>query len=184
MNSVRSQLSSINYRFLRRLIIMQQSLLKKDLEGAIIVGDKINHLLMNSPFKHLFKFSIPNNIGTYLYDLNFPSPIIAASFKDDISALLQWQFVGIGGITYKTVLKILQKEIKDQIQEVSYNGSYALLNSLGLPTKGVDNFVNHFEHEQLLSFNRPIGISIGGDSVADYVRVFESINSKVESSPF
>ena len=185
MNSVRSQLSSINYRFLRRLIIMQQSLLKKDLEGAIIVGDKINHLLMNSPFKHLFKFSIPNNIGTYLYNLNFPSPIIAASFKDDISALLQWQFVGIGGITYKTVLKNPSEGNKrPRIQEVSYNGSYALLNSLGLPTKGVDNFVNHFEHEQLLSFNRPIGISIGGDSVADYVQVFESINSKVESSPF
>ena len=89
---------------------MQQSLFKKDLEGAIIVGDKINHLLMNSPLKHLFKFSIPNNIGTHLYDLNFPSPIIAASFKDDMSAFLQWQFIGIGGITYKTVLKDLRIE--------------------------------------------------------------------------
>ena len=185
MNSIRSQLSSINYRFLRRLIIMQQSLLKKDLEGAIIVGDKINHLLMNSPLKHLLKFSIPNNIATHLYGLNFPSPIIAASFKDDISALLQWQFVGIGGITYKTVLKDPSEGNKrPRIQEVSYNGHYALLNSLGLPTKGVDSFVNHFENEQLLSFNRPIGISIGGDSVSDYVQVFESINSKVESSPF
>ena len=62
MNSVRSQFLSINYRLIRRLVIMQQSLFKKDLEGAIIVGDKINHLLMNSPLKHLFKFSIPNNI--------------------------------------------------------------------------------------------------------------------------
>ena len=103
MNNIRSQFLSINYRFIRRLIIMQQSLFKKDLEGAIIVGDKINLLFMNSPFKHLFKFSIPNNIGKHLYDLNFPSPIIAASFKDDMSAFLQWQFIGIGGITYKTV---------------------------------------------------------------------------------
>ena len=95
MNSVRSQLSSINYRFLRRLIIMQQSLLKKDLEGAIIVGDKINHLLMNSPFKRLFKFAIPNNIGIHMYDLNFPSPIIAASFKDDMSAFLQLSLIHI-----------------------------------------------------------------------------------------
>ena len=177
MNNVRSKFLSIKYRAIRRLIIMQQSLLKKDLERAIIVGDKINHLLMNSPFKHLFKFSIPNNIGTHLYDLNFPSPIIAASFKDDMSAFLQWQFIGIGGITYKTVLKDPSEGNKrPRIQEINHSGSYALLNSLGLPTKGVDNFVNHFEHEQLLSFNRPIGISIGGDSVADYVQVFESIN--------
>ena len=58
------------------------------------------------------------------------------------------------------------------------------MNSLGLPTKGVDNFINHFEHEKLLSFNRPIGFSIGGDSVNDYVKVFELINSRVESSSF
>ena len=185
MNSVRSQFLSINYRLIRRLVIMQQSLFKKDLEGAIIVGDKINHLLMNSPLKHLFKFSIPNNIGTYLYDLNFPSPIIAASFKDDISAFLQWQFVGLGGITYKTVLKDPSEGNKrPRIQEVNHNGNYALLNSLGLPTKGVNNFVNHFENQKLLSFNRPIGISIGGDSVNDYIKVFELINSKVESSSF
>ena len=185
MNNVRSKFLSIKYRAIRRLIIMQQSLLKKDLERAIIVGDKINHLLMNSPFKHLFKFSIPNNIGTHLYDLNFPSPIIAASFKDDMSAFLQWQFIGIGGITYKTVLKDPSEGNKrPRIQEINHNCSYALLNSLGLPTKGVDNFINHFEHEKLLSFNRPIGISIGGDSVNDYVKVFELINSRVESSSF
>ena len=185
MNSIRSQLLSIKYRSIRRFFIMQHSLFKKDLEGAIIVGDKINHLLMNSPFKHLFKFSIPNNIGTHLYDLNFPSPIIAASFKDDMSAFLQWQFIGIGGITYKTVLKDSSEGNKrPRIQEVNHNGNYALLNSLGLPTKGVDNFVNHFENQKLLSFNRPIGISIGGDSINDYVKVFELINSKVESSSF
>ena len=185
MNNVRSQFLSINYRLIRRLVIMQQSLFKKDLEGAIIVGDKINHLLMNLPLRHLFKFSIPNNIGTYLYDLDFPSPIIAASFKDDISAFLQWQFVGLGGITYKTVLKDSSEGNKrPRIQEVNHNGNYALLNSLGLPTKGVDNFVNHFENQKLLSFNRPIGISIGGDSINDYVKVFELINSKVESSSF
>ena len=185
MNNIRSQFLSINYRLIRRLIIMQQSLFKKDLEAAIIVGDKINHLLMNSPFKRLFKFAIPKNIGIHMYDLNFPSPIIAASFKDDMSAFLQWQFVGIGGITYKTVLKDPSEGNKrPRIQEINHSGSYAILNSLGLQTKGVDNFINHFEHEKLLSFNRPIGISIGGDNVNDYVKVFELINSRVESSSF
>ena len=185
LNRIRSQSLSINYRFIRRLIIIQQSLFRKDLERAIIVGDKINHLLMSSPFKHLLKFSIPNNINRNLYDLDFPSPIIAASFKDDISAFLQWQSVGLGGVTYKTVLKNPSEgNERPRIQEINYNGKYGLLNSLGLPTKGVDNFINHFEDKKLLSFDRPIGISIGGDNLHDYIELFELINSKVKSSSF
>ena len=78
---------------------------------------------MISPLKYLFKFSIPPNIKATLYDLQFESPLISASFKDDVSSLLQWQLVGIGGITYKTVLKSPSEgNLRPRIQEVNYKG--------------------------------------------------------------
>ena len=96
---------------------------------------------MISPFKQLFKFSIPKNIQVKIHDLTFDSPIISASFKDDVSSLLQWQLIGIGGITYKTVLKTPSKgNLRPRIQEVSHDGNYAILNSLVCQQKGYQNF--------------------------------------------
>jgi dihydroorotate dehydrogenase len=157
----------------------------KDLERAIIIGDTVNHLLMISPLRYFFKFRIPRSIDTKLYDLSFPSPLIAASFKDDMSSLIQWQLVGLGGMTYKTVLKRPSEgNQRPRIQEIKYDSGYGLINSLGLPTKGVEYFINSFEDPKLLSFNRPIGISIGGNSIDEYLDVFNQVNSKVSQSSF
>ena len=184
-NNVRAKLLSLKFRAIRRTVISLFAKWPKDLERAIIIGDNLNHLLMNSPFRYFFKFKIPVNISTTLYDLSFPSPLIAASFKDDVSSLYQWQLMGLGGMTYKTVLKSPSDGNKrPRIQEIKYNGGYGLLNSLGLPTKGVEYFVNHLENKKLLSFNRPIGISIGGNSEEEYLEVFRSVHSKVASSSF
>ena len=184
-SNVRAKLLSLKFRAIRRTVISLFAKWPKDLERAIIIGDNLNHLLMNSPFRYFFKFKIPVNIDTKLYDLSFPSPLIAASFKDDVSSLYQWQLMGLGGMTYKTVLKSPSDGNKrPRIQEIKYNGGYGLLNSLGLPTKGVEYFVNHLENKKLLSFNRPIGISIGGNSEEEYLEVFRSVHSKVASSSF
>jgi len=148
-------------------------------------GRLLKSFLMSTPFKYFFKFKIPKNIHTNLYDLIFSSPIIAASFKDDVSSLVQWQLVGLGGITYKTVLKTPSDgNNRPRIQEIKYDGGYGLINSLGLPTKGVEYFVNNFENQKLLSFNRPIGISIGGNSIGEYLDVFNQVNTKVSQSIF
>jgi len=157
----------------------------RDLEQAIIIGDSLNSGLMHSPLRNFFKFSIPKNIGVSLFDLKFPSPLIAASFKDDIDALFQWQLLGLGGITYKTVLKAPSEGNKrPRIQEIQYNSHYGLINSLGLPTKGLEYFVSNFDNKRILSFDRPVGISIGGNSLDEYLDVFNKIHLKVHSLDF
>ena len=105
LSSLRAKLLSIKFRVIRRFVITVLAKMPRDLERAIVFGDSLNHFLMITPFRYLFKFKVPKDIEVNLYNLNFASPIISASFKDDVSSLLQWQLLGIGGITYKTVLK-------------------------------------------------------------------------------
>ena len=185
LDRFRANILSVQFKTIRRFVITFIAKIPKDLERAILFGDALNHFIMITPFKYLFKFKIPQNLETKLYDLSFPSPIIAASFKDDISSLVQWQLVGLGGMTYKTVLKEPSKgNQRPRIQEIKYNNGYGLINSLGLPTKGVKKFVKTFQSRKLLSFNRPIGISIGGNSAEEYFEVFHKINSKVKKSSY
>ena len=144
LSNTRAKILSIDYRFIRRTIINLCARRPRDLEQAIIIGDRLNSGLMNSPLRNFFKFSIPKNISVSLFDLEFPSPLIAASFKDDIDALFQWQLLGLGGITYKTVLKSPSEGNKrPRIQEIQYNSHYGLINSLGLPTKGLELSLIH-----------------------------------------
>ena len=185
LSNTRAKILSIDYRFIRRTIINLCARRPRDLEQAIIIGDRLNSGLMNSPLRNFFKFSIPKNIGVSLFDLEFPSPLIAASFKDDIDALFQWQLLGLGGITYKTVLKAPSEGNKrPRIQEIQYNSHYGLINSLGLPTKGLEYFVSNFDNKRILSFDRPVGISIGGNSLDEYLDVFNKIHLKVHSLDF
>ena len=177
LSNIRARALSLQFKSIRRFVILILSRIPRDLERAIIFGDALNHLLMISPLKYLFKFSIPPNIKATLYDLQFESPLISASFKDDVSSLLQWQLVGIGGITYKTVLKSPSEgNLRPRIQEVNYKGDYAILNSLGLPTKGVRKFITSLDNKKMTDFNRPIGISIGGNSPEEYFVVFKEID--------
>ena len=91
LNKLRARLLSLKFRAIRRAVIILIAKIPKDLERAIIFGDALNHFLMISPFRPIFKFSIPENIKVNVHDLTFDSPIISASFKDDVSSLLQWQ---------------------------------------------------------------------------------------------
>jgi len=182
LNNLRAKILSFQFKSIRRFVIFFLSKIPKDLERAIIFGDSLNHLIMITPLRYLFKFSIPSNIKASLYDLEFESPLISASFKDDISSLLQWQLVGIGGVTYKTVLKSPSVgNLRPRIQEVRYKGDYAILNSLGLPTKGVKKFISSFVSKKMTNFNRPIGISIGGKNPEEYFEVFKEIEHHLNS---
>ena len=70
---------------------------------------------------------------------------------------------------------------RPRIQEIQYNSHYGLINSLGLPTKGLEHFVSNFDNKRILSFNRPIGISIGGNNLDEYSSIFSKIHLKVHS---
>ena len=95
LNKLRARILSLQFRAIRRTVIILIAKIPKDLERAIVFGDALNHLLMISPLKQLFKFSIPKNIQVKIHDLTFDSPIISASFKDDVSSLLQLSLIHI-----------------------------------------------------------------------------------------
>jgi len=181
-SNMRAKFLSFKFRAIRRFVITVLAKIPKDLERAIIFGDALNHFLMITPLRYFFKFKVPKNIKTDIYELSFASPLISASFKDDVSSLLQWQLLGIGGITYKTVLKRPSEgNLRPRIQEVSYEGEYGILNSLGLPNKGVENFKFSIPNKKLMHFNRPIGVSIGGNSSKEYFEVFSTIENHLNN---
>ena len=86
LNNLRAKLLSIKFRAIRRFVITVLAKIPRDLERAIIFGDTLNHFLMITPFRYFFKFKDPKDIQTNLYDLSFASPLISASFKDDVSS--------------------------------------------------------------------------------------------------
>ena len=62
LNNLRAKMLSLQFRAIRRAVIVLIAKIPKDLERAITFGDALNHLIMISPFRLLFKFSIPSNI--------------------------------------------------------------------------------------------------------------------------
>jgi len=166
---------SFLYRFVRFtttkiLYFFQWLLLKpKDLEPAVNFGDR-NLALISQIVPIIFKYRIPKNIGVEIYDLKFPSPIIGASFKSETKILSTWLDLGLGSVTMKT---IMEKERcgneRPRLQEYIMNGKRSILNSMGLPGPGINNFANKIKSSVLWDYNRPIGISIGGDSESEYI---------------
>ena len=53
-----------------------------------------------------------------------------------------------------------------------------------MPTKGVSKFLPKINNKKLTKFNRPIGISIGGNSFEEYLSVFREIDSHLNSLDF
>ena len=181
---MRISLFSFLYRLTRLIItkliyLFQKLVLKpKDLEPAVKIGDSIlGYFFIFKKFA--FEYQIPNDCKVDVCDLKFPSPLVGASFKSDINALDMWLKMGLGSIIFKTVMREERKgNPRPRLQEVDVDGERGLFNSLGLPGPGIKNFIYDLEDHILWEYNRPLGISIGGDSVHDY---FENIQ-EVEKS--
>ena len=141
----------------------------RDLETAVKLGDKgLGTFFIFK--KIIFGFSIPNGNDVDIYGLKFPSPLVGASFKADKNILDMWLQMGIGSVIFKTVMK--EESIgnpRPRLQDVEINGDKGIFNSLGLPGPGIKKFSSDIKDHILWSYNRPLGISIGGDSINDYV---------------
>ena len=169
---------SLLYRFIRYFLIkffcFKSYLLKKifDLEEVIIVGDRVLAYLDRPSFSFAFDFPIPENKGAYLYDLYFPSPLIVSSFKADPHILNIWLRMGMGGIITKTTLELPHLgNFRPRIVDLQKEG--AIINAMGLPGNGMEGLVAMLnKHSYLRSWNRPIGLSIGGRNLDEYKRIF------------
>ena len=149
----------------------------KDLEPAVNFGD--SQLAGFEIFsKLIYDFKIPSEKSVKIFDLIFPSPLIAASFKSDPVILRIWLKMGLGGIMLKTIMaEPRQGNPRPRLQDASIAGEKGILNTMGLPGDGIETLKNVLTKSDLWNFNRPIGISIGGDSLAEYIECIKTFDS-------
>ena len=175
---------SLVYRFVRFLVtkvlylIQKFFFMKKDLEPAVKFGD--NSLArLNILSGSLYEFEIPSNNGIEIYGMKFPSPLIGSSFKSDPNILDIWMKMGLGGLIFKTIMR--NKRIGNpypRLQDAYFNKKSGLFNSLGLPGMGVTDFLEYLKNTELWKYERPLGISIGGDDENEY------LSNLLELDPF
>ena len=128
--------------------------------------------------KLIYDFPIPNGKDIEIYELTFPSPLIGASFKSESDIIDIWLRMGLGGVVFKTIMK--EKRIgneRPRLQDAHINGKKGLLNSLGLPGPGVESFIKEISHSALWEYGRPLGISIGGNTVNEYIENIDRIQT-------
>lgn len=188
---IRSSLFGLGYRLIRRIILWSLSIHSKirsrpfDLEDGVRIGDRWLRRMDRVGGRLWFHFPVPDSIGVDLYDLHFPSPVMIASFKEDQDVLNTWLKLGVGSITLKTILPDMRGgNPRPRLQEISLDGRRGLMNAMGLPGPGVDRFCAELPNSDLWQFGRPLGISIGGNSVADYQQVFDKIEATVKTTEF
>lgn len=191
---IRKYLFSFFYRstrFLARLITSFYQFVfnkKQDLESIVDFGDR-NLVKIDKYFGSVaYQFAIPENLDVEVFDLKFKSPIIASSFKSDKNLVGIWLKLGLGGAILKTIMK--EKRIgnsKPRLQQVRLMRQACLVNALGLPGEGVESFAEAIFDNPLWNHNKPIGLSIGGENLNDYIKTFnvlEKMSSKLKSSNY
>ena len=157
---------------------------KKDLEPAVRIGDK-GLEVFSILGSMIYDFPIPKGKQVEIFDLKFPSPLIGASFKSEKSIMEMWMRMGLGGTIYKTIMS--KKRFGNsfpRLQDAFYEGRSGILNALGLPGPGIDQFTKEILSSELWQFRRPIGISIGGETHSEYLdnikKIEMVINNKCE----
>ncbi|MDC0037010.1 hypothetical protein OAJ27_02040 [bacterium] len=169
---------------LKTLIFVGQFILGKprDLETVVSCG----HNLINAGtalqlpwFTHTRH--IPKSHAVEVYDLQFASPVTLAAYESNLTALNWYMKLGLGGLCYKTMMaKPRTGNKRPRLQEVCVNGEPALINAMGLPGPGATAAIQAILASPLCSYNRPIGLSIGGETVADYHDTFQAYNQHIQ----
>jgi dihydroorotate dehydrogenase len=182
---LRASLLSFCYRTTRfivtKILYFYQAIFFKprDLEPAIKFGDIILSAItgVGAP---IYNFKIPAGNTVDIFELKFSSPLIGASFKSETDVLDLWLRMGLGSITFKTITKDARLgNDKPRIQDISLNGDKGLFNSMGLPGQGVQLFSSQIPHSKLWDYDRPLGISIGGNTIQEYFENIKGINKSL-----
>ena len=183
---LRIKLFSILYRFSRYLITniiyFYQKLFFKpnDLETAVIFGDRVLGSLTIIK-KVIHEFPMPVGYNRNVYGLNFQSPLIGASFKSDKKTLNSWMRMGLGGLIFKTIMRGKRDgNPRPRLKDVFIDSDNGLLNALGLPGPGIEKFIEYIPSSSLWDYGRPLGISLGGDEINDYLFLVNEIDSSLK----
>ncbi|MEK9657497.1 MAG: hypothetical protein VW378_03890 [bacterium] len=180
-NYLRIVVFSFLYKFIRLIVVYSCYFFQqcrgrlKDLELAIDCGDKITEVCRRSMLcDTVFSFDIPDTLGVCLYDLYFPSPLTFSSFKSHVDTLDIWMALGAGGGCFKTILLDSSEGNKrPRIVELTGARRGCFLNAMGLPGKGVDQFLEELPQLSIHRYRRPLGFSLWGHDVRTYQQLFD-----------
>lgn len=183
-------LFSFLYRASRYLItniiyIYQKIFFKsKDLETAVKLGDGMLGSIVFLK-KMIYNFPIKPGIYVKIFDLVFPSPLIGSSFKSERHVLDSWLQMGLGGLIFKTIMEDSRNgNPRPRLQDIKIEGNRGLVNALGLPGPGIELFLEEIHNSILWSYNRPLGISIGGCDPEDYFISIQKVNQKLKKTNY
>ena len=180
---------SLVYQLMRWLICSFVKLIQfifnlpADFESVVKIGERIFFLI----FKLKLNRAIPQvksrssiSVGT----ITFSNPITFAAFQGDYRQIMLWLQLGLGGGCMKTIMKSPRPgNSRPRYQQINIEGKRSLVNALGLPGIGIEAFLTHEMLPQLMAFNRPLGISIGGHCEADYRVVFDHVVKFFNTNP-
>ncbi len=145
-----------------------------DLEGVVKTGHVLLKLSKPTwPVIKLLTKPKKTHPQVEIYDLNFENPLTFAAYESNIDLLSFFLELGIGGGCYKTMMTDPREgNARPRLQEVMINNQPSLINALGLPGKGAKETIKDIISSSLLSYQRPLGLSVGGDNRDDYRQTF------------
>lgn len=158
----------------------------KDLEGVVTIGHSM--LRFTKPLWPVIRVLVAppkQTANVEIYDLNFANPLTFAAYESNINLLQFFLELGIGGGCYKTMMTQPRSgNARPRLQEITINNQPSLINALGLPGNGAKVTINSVLSSQLLAYNRPLGLSIGGDNSDDYLQTFMIYEKAINTNPY
>lgn len=174
-NRLKAGVLSAGYRWQRARLIEREfnrqyeGMEPRDFEKVVELGREKLKALPD----WMVRFPVPDGIERRLYDVVFPSPVTIGAFEGDLGVLEVYVKLGAGGVTTKTAMEDNRAgNERPRWQQVKSRGVEHSLNAIGLPGPGIDEFASELSSSPLWSYGRPVGVSVGGSSVDEYLRNF------------
>ena len=153
--------------------------LSRDFETVVKIGERLIKMLLLPGIRNIVTVTIPKRTVS-IGNVMFGNPVTFASFQGDYNQIELWLRLGLGGGCFKTItIKPRLGNERPRYQDICYQGQPALINALGLPGPGVDQFLDEIKAINLFRYGRPLGISIGGHHVENYRIMFDKVVSFV-----
>lgn len=157
----------------------------QDLEDVVIAGHKLLDILNKNKLLLVPNIKISSHLKREIYDLEFSNPLTFSSYESNLTLLSYFLKLGIAGGCYKTMMPQPRSgNLRPRLQELVVADNRCLINAMGLPGPGARKAINDLLSSSLLTFNRPIGLSLGGESPEEYYETFSIYNNAILNTNF
>ena len=170
-------LNEKGYKVTRSIISFYNQINYNDYEPVIKTGQALlSKFKIPSLYSNYSRYLADLNIKSELFSLKYDSPVTFAAFESHFDSLLFWLNLGCGGGCLKTIKCYPEPgNPNPRIHQIKINNRPHLINALGLPGKGAEEFLKQIKMSELPQVNKPIGLSIGGHSLEEYKNTVDII---------